>query len=295
MALITCPNCGKQVSDKATKCPHCGWILTKQQAEVTASEQNVTKTPIVKQRKKWPVFVIIGLCLVAVSTALWFFVINDTKGNKKEVAETTETKNVPNSTDSRPTDPNDRYLTQDLRMWGLYGPVRDFHTTVSRIDGPSRWGDMQDYYDEEELYDDLSKSVQFDAQGHFVNSIDGNFSIDEITNRDGDRILVAKRYVGEMDGYITKQWSYYPNGLVKQTQMLGYESGDDFQYFYNDAGELTKTETSSGCEGIMLKTITTYSIKERDEFGNWTKQIAEGTEFEFNYEKKRIHNQCCLA
>ena len=25
MAIIECPNCGKKVSDKAPKCPHCGY------------------------------------------------------------------------------------------------------------------------------------------------------------------------------------------------------------------------------------------------------------------------------
>ena len=25
MALIKCPNCGQDISDKAEKCPHCGW------------------------------------------------------------------------------------------------------------------------------------------------------------------------------------------------------------------------------------------------------------------------------
>ena len=28
MAMISCPNCGKPVSDKAEKCPHCGFELT---------------------------------------------------------------------------------------------------------------------------------------------------------------------------------------------------------------------------------------------------------------------------
>ena len=28
MPLITCPECGKQVSDQATSCPHCGYPLT---------------------------------------------------------------------------------------------------------------------------------------------------------------------------------------------------------------------------------------------------------------------------
>ena len=25
MTLIKCPNCGQDISDKAEKCPHCGW------------------------------------------------------------------------------------------------------------------------------------------------------------------------------------------------------------------------------------------------------------------------------
>ena len=196
MALINCPQCGKQVSDKAAKCPHCGWILTKLQAEVTASEQNVTTAPIVKQRKKWPVFVIIGFCLVAMSTALWFFVINDTKGNKKDVVENAETNNT-----SDLNAPDDRYLTQDLRMWGLFGPVRDLKTTVSRIDGPKRW----DYADENELYKICySQNIKFDKQGHFSSIIDGNFAVKEIAKKDGDRILEAKDYIEDFDFCISR-------------------------------------------------------------------------------------------
>ena len=30
MALFTCPECGKQVSDKAEMCPNCGCPISKQ-------------------------------------------------------------------------------------------------------------------------------------------------------------------------------------------------------------------------------------------------------------------------
>ncbi len=30
MALISCPNCGKEISDKAYQCPKCGYVLNKQ-------------------------------------------------------------------------------------------------------------------------------------------------------------------------------------------------------------------------------------------------------------------------
>src|SRR4051794_16621515 len=34
MALITCPECTKEVSDRATACPHCGFPLTREQTPV---------------------------------------------------------------------------------------------------------------------------------------------------------------------------------------------------------------------------------------------------------------------
>lgn len=34
MALIKCPNCGQDISDKAEKCPHCGSVLIKKEAVI---------------------------------------------------------------------------------------------------------------------------------------------------------------------------------------------------------------------------------------------------------------------
>lgn len=289
MALINCPQCGKQVSDKASKCPHCGLDLAtpSTQLEMKTPVSETITTPIEKHRKKRPIFVVIGISLVAVFAALWFFVINDSRGNNIDVVENTETEIV---SDSNTLD--NRYLTQDLRMWGLFGPVKSFKTTVSRIGGPSRWSEetLKNYNGEENLYDLLSKSVQFDAHGHFINTIDGKeygYTIDEIALKDGDRILMAKSYVGEMDDdYVTKQWRYYPNGMVKQSKFIGYEEGEECHYFYNEAGDLSRMEEKGGAEGYMWKIITVYTIKERDEYGNWTKRIAEVNQYEYDWDIK---------
>ena len=40
MALITCPQCGKQVSDKAKKCPHCMLDLTPHNAPQVVAREN---------------------------------------------------------------------------------------------------------------------------------------------------------------------------------------------------------------------------------------------------------------
>ena len=47
MALINCPECNKQISDKATACPHCGNPIaeppTNQQAPVQVKKFNIQK------------------------------------------------------------------------------------------------------------------------------------------------------------------------------------------------------------------------------------------------------------
>ena len=44
MALITCPECGKQVSDKANSCPNCGYPLTKKVDTVKSVMPNPANT-----------------------------------------------------------------------------------------------------------------------------------------------------------------------------------------------------------------------------------------------------------
>ena len=50
MALIKCPECGKEISDTCESCVHCGYKLKK---------GNVNK-PQVRRRKGWLVPIIIG-------------------------------------------------------------------------------------------------------------------------------------------------------------------------------------------------------------------------------------------
>lgn len=40
MALINCPECGKEISDKAAACPHCGYPITTQQTQVKPEEDD---------------------------------------------------------------------------------------------------------------------------------------------------------------------------------------------------------------------------------------------------------------
>ena len=53
MALINCPSCGKQISDKAIQCPHCGKIIS------------LTYKPI--RSKTWLIVSIVCLCIFVLS------------------------------------------------------------------------------------------------------------------------------------------------------------------------------------------------------------------------------------
>lgn len=60
MALIKCKECGKEISDKATACPHCGCpVQTTDEAKVEIQEESTVRVKIIhrvqpksKRRKK---------------------------------------------------------------------------------------------------------------------------------------------------------------------------------------------------------------------------------------------------
>lgn len=62
MALITCPECGNEVSEKAASCPKCGYIL---------KQSEISKVKEILSRKKLPIFI---CCLVLIGVATTVFI-----------------------------------------------------------------------------------------------------------------------------------------------------------------------------------------------------------------------------
>lgn len=65
MALITCPDCGRAVSDRAPACPHCGAPAPFLETP-TAVEQPAAKNPI----PAWVLYVVVLACAGALAVAL---------------------------------------------------------------------------------------------------------------------------------------------------------------------------------------------------------------------------------
>lgn len=71
MALIQCPECGKEISDKVTNCPHCGYPFTEQPAQ-SATPQPVEVTGInfsAKNTQKYRT-ILIGIFVLALLIAI---------------------------------------------------------------------------------------------------------------------------------------------------------------------------------------------------------------------------------
>lgn len=80
MALIKCPECGKEVSDKAEKCIHCGCPLDVKESEksvVTVESSdviNVDKDKIIKKKKQWNKKTILISCSIIAFVIIGVFV-----------------------------------------------------------------------------------------------------------------------------------------------------------------------------------------------------------------------------
>lgn len=84
MALINCPNCGASISDKAHRCPKCGYILRSSDRSNSPTEttnyihSNITPTDIPQYEQESPRrsyywLLYVGGCVILIGLALWLF------------------------------------------------------------------------------------------------------------------------------------------------------------------------------------------------------------------------------
>lgn len=71
MALIACPECGKQISETTPSCPHCGYQLSTQTATRSTSVPAPTEIGALKKRvASGIVEILLGLLIAVISIPL---------------------------------------------------------------------------------------------------------------------------------------------------------------------------------------------------------------------------------
>lgn len=87
MALINCPECGKQISDKAEKCIHCGYQMKEQ--KVTKEKEEKDRGKKDKKKSKFFLILIVVLVLIAGGVTTLIIVSNSKKtgGQQQENSE----------------------------------------------------------------------------------------------------------------------------------------------------------------------------------------------------------------
>ena len=81
MSMIKCTECGKEISDKATACPHCGCPMTEilSATKENKKEEKVKpikiKEPITPEQKKKRIFImsVTAFVLIAAVALTWYF------------------------------------------------------------------------------------------------------------------------------------------------------------------------------------------------------------------------------
>jgi hypothetical protein len=195
MSLVPCPQCGKQISDKARKCPHCNWEQTnapKQQQPITAAPANAssqgTDTIHKKQRKLWPALLAGVGCMAIVVAALWFFVFKD-KLNTNAAGQNIATEMTGKFKDF----PYNTYYTGFIGSTG--------YMTIDR-NGRGSY-----------TYDSNGTSLTRNIEVVSYDKSSGHLLI-ESYNKSGE-------YIGVFDGYTTSDYSYsgtftnYKGGMVE--------------------------------------------------------------------------------
>lgn len=77
MAMIDCPECGTQISDKAESCPHCGYILRSLQNEDEISNGELSANTGIdpKQRRlsKKSMYILFGAVAICACVCIFFY------------------------------------------------------------------------------------------------------------------------------------------------------------------------------------------------------------------------------
>lgn len=101
MALIKCPECGKNISDKAESCPHCGYSLEKK----SSTTKIISNNTLNNLKSKWDNKYLLILVIVLIGGYFLFF-----NNSKENTGTTPNTELKPNVNGNYEFNQNGKYF-----------------------------------------------------------------------------------------------------------------------------------------------------------------------------------------
>lgn len=205
--------------------------------------------------------------MLAVAMAIICSCNSQTNNNETTDNQENKTRNI-ESVKQTENKQQPNFLTQDLRMHNFFGKVKDYETLINDVDA------NRNPLPNTSAYQDFC-TIKYDSDGHFVDFITEFYTVDQVTRKDGDKIIEAERLIEEYNIKIKTIFTYNAQNQLETYKTKGPESESDTKYFYNNDGELIKTVENSSGEGMIYKLEIIYTILERDVNKNWTKRFVE--------------------
>ena len=314
MALIKCPSCGKNISDKAPYCPHCGLILSKQDAPGKSNlpdaptmpseiPENMEYTdpsiyddnPEPRKDRRLILIVVIFLVLLAGGTTSYYFYAKK-KAQTAAFAEKARLDSIAAveaarldsiaaveaaRLDSIRQDSIYRnFSTYDLAVFNLHGHVK----SVKLIEGEIGMTTFEIFAEEskEDYY-------SFDVNGNCTTPKKRPDEYFLGFKYDKQGKIVGSRFV-ESGGCPTHEIKWDKNmRVIREFSSYGMH-WIEYEYRYSETGDLLSVRIQEvGNQQFQDVKSVIFTILERDRWGNWTKRKASisGRSEHYDYESGR--------
>ena len=275
MALITCPHCGKPVSDRAATCPNCGCNpkekgVAEKNNDVTPKEDS-SITPLIEQevsssnRGKIIIIFLLIAILAAIVGILGYQKYCDLgygSSYYEAPIDTAAVDTVATTDDTQAKmDEFKNFRTLDLSAFMLHGKVKEFLITPG--------GNAHRVY-------------KFNEQGELIDVQSDSYKIQQI-RREGNKLIISFQNPSlETDCFDTE---YEVDSSGRLISCI-FVSEDSYYYEhkysqFDEKGWPTYSTNSHGSDPDDEETTSHINYKQVDEYGNWTARTIEGEGSEY--------------
>lgn len=158
MALIQCPNCGGQISDRANKCPHCGSDLTKKQASVSNDVvlKSSPKVNPIQNKHNHKLWIWLGAATVIIGALLMTAYLYLQNVEPKQNDELSQQYQLDSIVASKETTTNSSLRQDSIERADFVKGLVDINIFIERK--PMEWGDGR--YNVPCFKDNITKTLE---------------------------------------------------------------------------------------------------------------------------------------